>query len=310
VITPRPTVAIARSVTLAACVALGCGSSDEPTDAGSDAGESDGAREDAASDAGVPACALAASTSPTGVTTNGCALLDRDTSSCRAARQGQGLGGLWLAFSCRVSLEKTSVGGKDVVRVRADGQPDYPSAYFPMSDPCWTARTSGLQNPNRIAAKSMQMDVPLATSGSATATGLGPVGLAVNGVALFDNRAAPGDDIFLEARTFDACGGHPSPDGSYHYHSEPYAISYDDARLIGVLRDGSPVYGRRDADGSTPALDADGGHMGTTADSPTAAVYHFHVNPQTSTAGTSAGQTQFFLTKGRYHGAPGTCTGC
>src|SRR5205823_11194833 len=102
-------------------------------------------------------------------------------------------------------------------------------------------------------------------------------------VALFSNVAAPGDDIYLEAATFDPCRAHPTQTGVYHYHSEPYAISSNDSNLIGVMRDGYFVYGRKDADGSTPALDAAGGHTGTTPDSATP-VYHYHVNLQTSTA--------------------------
>ena len=59
--------------------------------------------------------------------------------------------------------------------------------------------------------------------------------------------------------------------------------------VIGVLLDGYPVYGRRDPDQSLPTLDAFGGHTGFTVDSPSTAVYHHHLNEQTSThAGTFA----------------------
>jgi hypothetical protein len=136
------------------------------------------------------------------------------------------------------------------------------------------------------------------------------VGVAVNGVPIFGNFAAPGDDIFEEAMTFDACQGHPQMTGQYHYHSEPYAISSDDSSFIGVLRDGYPLYGRRDPGGSLPAdLDSAGGHTSATVDS-TTAVYHYHVNEQVSTNSGTLGERQWFLTKGRYHGAPGACTGC
>ncbi|OJT27457.1 hypothetical protein BO221_05675 [Archangium sp. Cb G35] len=93
-------------------------------------------------------------------------------------------------------------------------------------------------------------------------------------------------------------------------HSEPYAISYDDARFIGVMRDGYPIYGRKDADGSAPTLDSAGGHTGVTADSPTTPVYHYHVHEQTSTSSGTLGQKQWFITTGTYRGAPGGCTGC
>jgi hypothetical protein len=135
------------------------------------------------------------------------------------------------------------------------------------------------------------------------------VGVALNGVPIFGNFAAPGDDIYQEILTFDRCAGHPQQTGVYHYHSEPLSLTYDDANLVGVLLDGYPVYGRHDADGSLPTLDANGGHTGTTAESPSTPVYHYHVNEQTSTGPRTGGEKQWFLTTGTYHGAPGTCAG-
>jgi hypothetical protein len=97
----------------------------------------------------------------------------------------------------------------------------------------------------------------------------------------------------------------------YHYHSEPYSISYNDSNFIGVFRDGYPLYGRKDMDGSTPTVDAYGGHTTVTADSPSTPVYHYHLNLQTSTASTSAGKQEWFLTTGTWRGsATGSCTGC
>ncbi len=248
---------------------------------------------------GSGSCALAANTTATSTVTNGCARRTRDTNACQAARKAQGLGGAWLEFSCRVTLTKTSTS----VQAVSDSQPDHPSSYFATSNNCYEAYKTSFPNPNLIAAQSLTVSVPLTPTTTKTNMGLGFVGVAVNGVAIFDNQAAPGDDIFLEAGSFDRCGGHPQQQGQYHYHGEPYAISFDDAALIGVLRDGYFVYGRRDADQSLPTLDASGGHTGTTADSPTP-VYHYHLNQQTSTGATTAGQKQWFLTTGTYHGTP------
>jgi hypothetical protein len=99
--------------------------------------------------------------------------------------------------------------------------------------------------------------------------------------------------------------------GVYHYHAEPYSISYVDGRFIGVLLDGHPVYGRLDPDGSLPnnELDAAGGHTGVTLDSPGTRVYHYHVNLQSSTNPGTAGKSEWFPTKGLFHGSPGTATG-
>jgi hypothetical protein len=254
-------------------------------------------------------CTLTASTTPTGTTNSGCALVTRDTSACQASRTSAGLTGFWSKFSCRVTLTATS--GATTVTVASDGQPDHESNYFPTTDPCYAAYSPVALDPNHIAVHALSLTVPLApTSGSQT-MGLGAVGMAIDGSAIFDNQAAPGDDIYAEAASFDRCQGHPSPASQYHYHTEPYAISHDDDAFIGVMRDGYPIYGRRDVDGTVPAnLDASGGHTGTTPDSPATAVYHYHTNLQTSHTGATSGDTDWFLTTGTYAGPPGSCTGC
>lgn len=244
------------------------------------------------------ACALLDNTEPDGrASPSGCARRTRDISSCMAARQAQGLDGFWLRFSCRVTLTKTQT----AVTVASDGQPDHPSNYFPAQSACHEAYQGGTQNPNFITVQQNSLTIPLAPNMTSTTMRGGAVGMALNGVVLFSNAAAPGDDIFLEAATFDRCGAHPQMTGVYHYHGEPYAISYDDAAFIGVMRDGYPVYGRYDADGSTPTLDSFGGHSGVTGDSVTP-TYHYHLHEETSVAATSAGQTQWFLTTGTYRG--------
>lgn len=255
-------------------------------------------------------CSLTDKTTQTSTVTSGCYLLDRDTSSCQQSRIDQGLSGYWLKFSCRVTLTKTTSGSSSVVVAQADGQPDYKSNYFATTNACYEAYTGATQNPNLIVAQSYEMQFPVSQSTTSQSMGLGIVGLAVNGVPVFSNVAAPGDDIYTEVLTFDKCRAHPQTSGQYHYHSEPYAISYDDSNFIGVMRDGYPIYGRKDSDGSYPTLDAAGGHTTVTVDSPSTAVYHYHVNEQTSTNSGTLGQTQWFITTGTYHGAPSTCSGC
>ncbi len=298
-----------RSVTLALLTAA-CGgaSSSEVSGGGPSDGSADGGGPVASDASSDTSCNLTASTTATSVSNaSGCAVLSRDASSCADARKAMGLTGVWLALSCRVTL---SVEG-GIVTARSDDRPDYASFYFDDADACYAAFPSGIRNPNRIATKSLAIAFPLTPSGApVTMRGAAIVGIAVNGVAIFGNFAAPGDDIFNEAMTFDRCAGHPQMEGLYHYHSEPTSITQDDANLVGVMRDGSPVYGRKDADGSYPTLDADGGHTGTTVESPTTPVYHYHVNEQTSTGQRTAGEKQWFITNGRFHAAPATCTGC
>jgi len=274
----------------------GCGMS------GASAGDLGAGDLASAADAGG-GCALAADTTATATVTNGCARLTRDTSACAAARTAQGLSGAWLEFSCRVTLTRVA-GSTTYVQASSDSRPDYPSNYFAPTDPCYAAYTPSFPDPNQISPQSLTIKAPATPDTAGAQMGLGPVGIAVNGVAIFDNQAAPGDDIFKEAASFDRCGGHAAPGGEYHYHGEPYAISYDDSNLIGVLRDGYFVYGRRDADGSLPqSLDGHGGHVATTADSATP-VYHYHLTQQTSINVDTAGQMQWFLTTGSYEGTP------
>ena len=85
------------------------------------------------------------------------------------------------------------------------------------------------------------------------------------------------------------------------YHFDGDFTSVDDANLIGFLRDGFPIYGRKDADGSYPSnLDSNGGHVGTTAEFSTA-IYHYH------TANTAYMNSRFYVLKsGSYHGTKGT----
>jgi hypothetical protein len=209
-----------------------------------------------------------------------------------------------------VSLSKSTQGGAEVVMAAADGQPDYESEYFPMSNACYVDEPGGVHNPNDIAVQTYVVQLPLAPDTSSQPMTGAVVGLALNGVPVFGNFAAPGDDIYMEAVSFDRCGGHPQMTGAYHYHGEPYAISYEDDAFIGVMRDGYPIYGRQDPGGAAPTLDAFGGHTGFTVDSPTTAVYHYHVNQQTSTSAGTAGEMQWFLTTGTYRGTPGGCGSC
>ncbi|HVJ88698.1 MAG TPA: YHYH protein [Labilithrix sp.] len=290
--------------TLAVATAA-CGGSvvSEGENSGSDAGGSS-----SYSSSGDGACSLTANTTAASAPNeDGCAILSRDTSACADARRAAGLDGVWLDISCRVTLSVDS----GVVTARTDGSPDYRSFYFNDTDACYEAYSGSQRNPNRIKTHDLAIRIPLSPSGAAqTMHGSAVVGIAINGVAIFGNFAAPQDDIFNEALTFDRCAGHPQQTGMYHYHSEPTSITQDDANLVGIMRDGVPVYGRKDADGTYPTLDEDGGHTGVTPHSPTTPVYHYHVNEQTSTGSRTAGQKQWFITTGRFHYAPATCSGC
>jgi hypothetical protein len=211
-------------------------------------------------------------------------------------------------MSCRVTLTKTAGN----VSVETNGFPDHKSSYFNSSDACYEAISSAATtagravNPNKIASQTIAATIPFAgvPGSSVTATGLGVIGIAVDGTSIYNNAAAPGDSIYNEVKTFDNCEGHPDNQSRYHYHIQPPSISSSDSRFIGVMRDGHPIYGIKDADGSPPSLDKAGGHVGTTPDS-TEIVYHYHVNLQTA-----GSDSAYFISTGYYKGTAGSCTGC
>ena len=250
-------------------------------------------------------CTLSANTSPTSTENSfGCVLVTRDSTSCLSARTAQGLSGFWLKFSCRVTLTKSGTN----VTMSSDSRPDHVSVYFNSTDACYEEFIDSIRrpNPNNISLKTVSVTVPITPSGSSLPMGGGAVGLAVNGVSLFSNAAAPEDDIYNEIATFDKCEGHPQLSGQYHYHSEPPSISNSDSKFIGVMRDGYPIYGRKDINGTSPSnLDASGGHTAVTEDSSGISVYHYHANLQSD--GTDSA---YFLTTGTYKATIGSCTGC
>lgn len=260
------------------------------------------------SDTTSSSCTLTSNTTQTTQSSNGCYLLTRDSSGCSASRTAQGLSGFWLNFSCRVTLTKS---GSNVI-VSSDGQPDYQSAYFATSNACYASGfpTGRSANPNTLGSQNISMTIPYSPSAPSGAVGtamsLGAVGMAINGVVIYSNAAAPGDNIYNEVSTFDKCEGHPAGT-MYHYHTEPTSASNSDAKFIGVMRDGFPIYGRYDSGNVSPTLDkaSGGGHQGTTVDSTSTSVYHYHVNLQSS-----GGSSAYFVTSGYYMGTAGSCTGC
>ena len=137
-------------------------------------------------------------------------------------------------------------------------------------------------NPNRIATQSITFRIPMNPSVAAThaATPLGPMGVAINGVPLFNQYAGPSTPLTSEIISFDQYGGHPQQTGQYHYHVEPLWLTTNKGKdaLLGFLLDGFPVYGPKENGVilTTSNLDTYHGHFGVTADYP-AGIYHYHI---------------------------------
>ena len=175
---------------------------------------------------------------------------------------------------------QTAVDGSFVV-LRATSVPDHSSPYFGPGNSGYEPPQSGMQvNPNQITSQNMVLRVPITPQvvTSPSDTPLGVMGVAVNGVALFNQYAAGRAPLTSEIFSFDRYNGHPQQNGRYHYHIEPvYLTAQGSGRLVGVLLDGFPVYGTRDPGGAVPSgLDTCNGHIGVTPEFPQG-LYHYHI---------------------------------
>lgn len=126
--------------------------------------------------------------------------------------------------------------------------PNYNSYYFGSSSSSYESSlyaTTNSGNPNLISAQSVSLTIPVnTTSAVAASTSYGTIGLATNGISLYNDQAAPGDSLATEYTTFDTAQGHPTNTGSYHYHVEPPKISISNTNLVGIMQDGYLVFGK------------------------------------------------------------------
>jgi len=199
-----------------------------------------------------------------------------------------------------------STSGANLV-LKSAGVPDHVTPYWGVGNALYEAQIAGhVINPGALTSQTFVMTIPSspATAPTKEETSLGPIGMALNGVAIFNDRE--GGNVPVDARTllsFDRAGAHSGPGGLYHYHFDGDFTSKDDAKLLGFLRDGFPIYGRKDMDGTYPAdLDANGGHTKATTEFSTA-IYHYHTSKVNYLNG-----GYYVLKSGSYNGTKGTFT--
>lgn len=196
--------------------------------------------------------------------------------------------------------------------VKSKGLPDHKSCYWPVTNSSYEAFPNGSitfngeifqRAPNNITEMSYVFKIPLspALNSAHTATPMGPIGFALDGVPLFNQYAAGGVALGNEKKGFDQYYGHPQAQGAYHYHVEPLylsAVKYNKSALMGFLLDGFPVYGPEEngVAVSNSNLDVYHGHTSATADFPNG-IYHYHF--------TSADP---YLNGNGFYGTPGTVT--
>jgi hypothetical protein len=196
-------------------------------------------------------------------------------------------------FKC-ATVTKTATGWT----FKTDSLPPHASPYWSATDPNYTKfdTTGGKnQNPNTLKKTTVTFTIPATpvakgitvtakhVDGQAKTSNdeyaLGPAGIALDGVLVFNATAAPGDDIAKEAFTFDSYDAHPAPTGEYHYHgpskgplevlkalghvtkTEPGKAELE---VYGIMCDGTVLLGCTEADGNAApvaGLDPQGGHV-------------------------------------------------
>lgn len=176
------------------------------------------------------------------------------------------------------------------VTIKTDGVPDHKSSYYPTSNVLYEAYTGSTfggntfkKNPNTISTQSFTFKIPLnpKVASNHAATPLGVIGVALNGVALYNQYAGPNNqELTSEIASFDKYYGHPQQTGQYHYHVEPIYLSTvksTKSGLMGFLLDGFPVYGPEENGKVIVSndLDAYHGHTHATTDYPSG-IYHYH----------------------------------
>lgn len=156
-------------------------------------------------------------------------------------------------------------------------------------------------------AQSYDFSIPLVPvkAASPTSTSLGTIGVMISGAALFNPYEGDGVTVAMasnftvknsagkDVAFLDACNGHPTPMGAYHYHALPPCVTATvdvaggASHLIGVAFDGYPIYGDRDINGkqlTAADLDACSGITSATPEFPQGTYHYVLLNTANSTS--------------------------
>jgi len=197
------------------------------------------------------------------------------------------------------------------ITIKTKDLPDHKSVYYPTTNALYESFSGTTfggntfnKNPNNIIEQSGTFKIPLnpAVNAAHSATPLGPIGIALNGVPFFNQYAGPSQPLTNEVTSFDKYWGHPQQSGMYHYHVEPLYLTTvisTKSGLLGFLLDGFPVYGPQEEDATlvtNTMLDVYHGHTHATVDFPKG-IYHYHFTSDAP-----------YLNGNGFYGTPGTVT--
>lgn len=135
---------------------------------------------------------------------------------------------------------------------------------------------------------------PVKTTTRTTTSSFDYWGVSLDGFPFAEQPPGAASAVGAALPGLDACGGHPQPDGPYHYHLIPQVVNdlldkngvtatsctyieQTSNTILGYARDGFPMYGFEESDGTTPSdLDDCNGHFGVTDEFPDG-IYHYHI---------------------------------
>ena len=136
---------------------------------------------------------------------------------------------------------------------------------------------------NFLGANAWKIPLAPAIAAATTSATDGPIGVAINGVPIFNpckqGGCQNGDTKVLGE--LDVCNGHAGRADDYHYHAAPtclmagQAASYWDTHPLGWALDGFAIYGYNNADGSVATRDGVcGGNTTAVVNGPSGYSYH------------------------------------
>ena len=199
----------------------------------------------------------------------------------RTSTTGSSAGCGYILNSVRASKSGTAV-------VTCDATYAYISSTGITTQPMMNGITStNLQVPipvNFNGANAWKIPLNPAIAKAPTSVVDGPLGVAINGVPIFNpctqGGCVTGGDTKVLGQ-LDTCNGHAGRADDYHYHAAPTCMmadqpsSYWDTHPLGWALDGFPIFGYRDADGNTAVRDTIcGGNTKTVPNAPAGYAYH------------------------------------
>lgn len=139
---------------------------------------------------------------------------------------------------------------------------------------------------NFTATNAWRIPLVPAAAASKVAAVDGPIGMAINGVPIFNpckqgGCTGPGGGDTKALGELDLCNGHAGRADDYHYHAAPVCLmndqpaNYWDTHPLGWALDGYGIFGYRNPDGSVAPRDGTcGGNTATHPNAPAGYAYH------------------------------------